>query len=101
MCAHTRTPECVPIVECRAQNVRSLSFTWFKEGRKKEKKKKGELDFATSLPCIPTVNFLGRLHKELECENAHTVQLIRRRRMKKKEKNKKREEEGTHRRAEG
>ena len=45
--------------------------------KKKKKKKRGELDFATSLPCIPTMNFLGRLHKELECQNAHTGSLYR------------------------
>lgn len=53
------------------------------EGRKR-KREKGELDFATSLPCIPTMNFLGRLHKELECRNAYTAQLMRRHGMKKR-----------------
>lgn len=50
------------------------------DGKECEEKKKdeGELDFATSLPCIPTVNFLGRLHKELERRYTRAIAIHRR-----------------------
>ena len=48
VCAHTRTPECVPIVECRAQgtqNVLSLSspLTQLKERKKRRRTKKEKI----------------------------------------------------------